>query len=182
MARLARVRPAFASQLELPDDLSEPSLNRRVILHPPDDMRQHARFENHAAVDELLRIGFQQARMKAQMLGDSLHVDAPDGQPDPGLRLDDAEKLKRLGGLTQTQPTDAKRLRKLSLRRQPITMTEFLLDDELLDLTGNLIANFGTTQRLHEVPLDSSFVRRGCDRAAFAACSPNFSSIDYLTI
>lgn len=161
-------RLQIARRPELLDEFSQPSFDRRIFLHPSRDVRQHSGFEDHAAVDELLRIGLQQAGMKRQMLREPLHIDASHRQSDPGFRFDDPEKLQRLGGFTKAQPTDAKRLRKLSLRRQPITGTEFLLDNVLLDLTSNLITDFEATKRLHEFPLT------GCRRKS--------SSIDYLTI
>ena len=155
----------IASRPELLDELPQSRLNRRILFHSSHDMRQHSGFKNHAAVDELLRIGLQQAAMKAQMLREPLHVNASDGQPDTGLRFDNAEKLQRLGGFAKTESTDAERLGQLSFRGQPITWRQLLFNDISLDLTSHLIAANEFTISLetwNSLTADQQATMQGC--------------------
>jgi hypothetical protein len=143
-------------------------LDRRIVRHPTRDMGQHAGLDNHPTIDELLRIGIEQARVKPEMFGHPLHVDTSDRQPHAGLGFDDAQDLKRLGHLANAESTDPERLRELPLCRQPITRSELVLDDVLFDLLRDLITHLGATNRLHV--------------SSCMACGTQRHRVDYLTI
>ena len=151
---MSRAIQVFTSRTvpKLIHEMSQPRFNRLVHRHPACHVREHARFQNNAAVNQLFGIGIQQTGVKPEVFRHAPHVNSPDRQPDPGLRFHYAEKLERLRRFANAEPTDAKRLRELGLGRQSITRHEFLGDDVLLDLCGGLIADFGTTKRLHSGP------------------------------
>ena len=85
-------------------------------------MSQHPGFDDDPRIDELLRIGSMQHRIKTQVFGHALQVNLSHREADPGLRFNDSDEFQRLGGFTHTQSTDAEGLSQRALRRQTIAV------------------------------------------------------------
>ncbi len=139
--------PGFeiAGGAELIDELPEARFDSRVGRHLLGDAGEDARFDDHAAFDQLERVGVEQSGMEAEVFGDAAQVEPADGQADARFRFDDPEELERLGRFANAGPADAERFSQLAFGRQSIAGAQMMFDDVLLDLLGGLIADFRTS-------------------------------------
>src|SRR5262245_10338812 len=111
--------------------------------------------------------------MKTQVLGHPPQVDLADGQPDPGLGLDDPEELQGLGRLAQAETADAEPGRQLVLGRQAVPRDQVTGRDMSLDVVRDAVADLPASEGLEH----GLWPIRGR-----GPCGPPWRRIDYLTI